>query len=546
MKIINRNAFKQAASLGLWLAFGLVATHQINAQTTLTSGHTDIGIVYEEDAWNLHIGRHEDSPPVEYSPSEALLEVCPAAATSVPTNAVFSFLGEAGSPIYILPQTDNPLLLFLGFGTEELPSGLFLDDHVKLSLRSVRGPGQFCVYEIGALGLPTVFMNSRDGITTNDSLILTAGGHRHVNWAFSMPGTYEVDFDASGTLATNNQFTASGPVTYTFKVVSKSSPCFWFTQEHVDLLSFVFNAESNSLALMASDDTHGGTLYGSNQCVVIAPESTRFTLPAGTPFGNEGESLWILPQNPYPGTPYVGVSAERLPAGSFNDPLAIQLTRVEGPGQFIVWQATSFGSFDIKMDTRDGIGANDKLTPFVGGHEHYNWGFTTSGVYRVYFQASGMRPGQSTNILSPETFFTFYVLPLSPFEVWQTNNFAGQLDPSIIGKDADPDQDGIVNAMEYALNLHPNFPDRSGLPFGSIISTNGQNYGAITYARTKAATDCVYEVTASSSISATNWQRLDTVHCIEDIGILDRITILDNVPIKKENQRFYRLEIKFQ
>jgi surface-anchored protein len=387
-------------------------------------------------------------------------------------------------------------------------------------------------------------MNSRDGIATNDSVVLTAGGHRHVSWAFSMPGTYEVDFEAAGTLATNNQFTASGPVTYTFHVVSASSPCFRFTQEHVDLLSFVWNAESNSLALMASDDTHGGTLYTSNQCVVIAPESTRFALPAGTPFGKEGDPLWILPQNPYPGVPYVGVSAERLPAGSFNDPLTIQLKRVEGPGQFIVWQATSFGSFDIKMDTRDGIGPNDKLTPFVGGHEHYNWGFTASVVYRVYFQALGIRPGQITNTLSPETFFTFYVLPLKPFEVWQTNNFAGQLDPANIGPDADPDHDGIVNAMEYALNLNPNFKDRNGLPFGSIISTNGHNYSAITYTRTKAATDCLYSVVAASSITATNWEVLNIVHRVENLGVVDRITVCDIVPVNSQIQRFYRLQVR--
>lgn len=544
MKSRTLNLLKKAAGSRLWLASCLVVSMQVNAQTPLTTGHTDVGIAYEDSAWNLHVGRHEDSPPAEYAPNEAILEVGLASATTVPTSAAFGFLGSAGAPVYILPEAQNPALLFLGLGTEELPSGLFADDRVTLSLSAVRGPGRFWMYEVGALGAPVVFMNSADGITPGDSVVLTAGGHRHVNWAFSLPGTYQVDLEAAGTLAADNRFTTSGPVTYTFKVLPPASPCFRFTQEHVDLLSFVWDAENSLLSLMASDDAHGGTLYAGNQCVVIAPETTRFTLPAGTPLGNEGDSLWILAQNPYPDTPYVGVSAERLPAGSFEDPLTIQLTRVEGPGQFIVWQTTSFGNFDLKMDSRDGIGPGDKLTPSVGGHEHYNWGFTTSGVYRVYFQASGIRAGQATYTLSPETYFTFHVLPLSPFEIWQTNRFDCPCDPAISDRGADPDHDGIVNAMEYALNLDPNFPDRSGLPSGSIISTNGQNYGAITYTRVKAATDCVYEVIAADRVTAGEWQPLTLVHRVEDLGAVERVTMRDAVPVSGERPRFYQLRIR--
>lgn len=79
-----------------------------------------------------------------------------------------------------------------------------------------------------------------------------------------------------------------------------AAQCYTFTHEHVDLLAIQWNAASNTLSLMASDDDHGGTLYASNQCVVICPESMKFTLPGGTPLGNEGNPLWILPQNPVP------------------------------------------------------------------------------------------------------------------------------------------------------------------------------------------------------------------------------------------------------
>ena len=197
----------------------------LNAQTLLTEGHTDVGIVYELGGWNLHIGQHEATPPMEYAPNEAILGVdIVGARSTVPANPQFSFLGTAGSSVWVLPQVQDPALLFLGFGTEELESGIFVNNEVTLSLQGVRAPGQFSVYDVGMFGSPSIFMNSGDGITTADSILLSAGGHRHVNWAFSTPGTYEVDFEAAGTLVDGNVFTASGPITYTFSVAAVPEP----------------------------------------------------------------------------------------------------------------------------------------------------------------------------------------------------------------------------------------------------------------------------------------------------------------------------------
>lgn len=223
MKKPNTQIIDRIRQLGLaaLLTTGLAS----QAQTYLWEGHTDVGIVYEDDAWNLPIGQHEATPPMEYAPNEAILWVdLLAAYNTVPANPQFSFLGTAGSSVWILPQVQDPSLLFLGFGTEELPSGLFVNDQVTLSLSAVRAPGQFSVFENDVFGNPNIIMNSGDGITGADSLVLPAGGHQHVNWAFSTPGTYEVDFNASGTLVDGNVFTASGPITYTFAVEAVPEP----------------------------------------------------------------------------------------------------------------------------------------------------------------------------------------------------------------------------------------------------------------------------------------------------------------------------------
>jgi surface-anchored protein len=319
--------------------------------------------------------------------------------------------------------------------------------------------------------------------------------------------------------------------------------CYTFTHEHVDLLAVQWNPASNALGLMASDDDHGGTLYASNQCVVVCPESMRFTLPADTPLGSAGDPLWILPQNPYEGVPYVGVSSEALMPGSFQNPLTIQLLRVEGPGHFLVWQATGFGSFDLKMDSRDGIGPNDQLTPFVGGHEHHNWGFTTSGVYRVYFQASGRRPGQTADLVSPETPFTFHVLPLRSFESWVATNWPCECATNIIAAAADPDGDQAPNGFEYGVGTSPTRPDTNAWSVPSIIQTDSQQYGALTFQRSKSAPDATCMVVASSSLFPAGWQLLTNLHSLEDLGTIAQVTIRDILPLNESRQRFYQLRV---
>ena len=121
-----------------------------------------------------------------------------AALNTVPAGAQWSFLGSAGSSVWILPQTHDHDLLFLGLGTEELAAGIFTGDQVTLSLRGVSGPGNFAVYQTDMFGNPNVFMNSGDGITAGDAVTLGAGAHSHVNWAFGAPGIYQIDFEASG------------------------------------------------------------------------------------------------------------------------------------------------------------------------------------------------------------------------------------------------------------------------------------------------------------------------------------------------------------
>jgi surface-anchored protein len=187
------------------------------AQVRLATEHVDIGVNYEAGEWDLHV--HDETNDAEYEPGDAILQVGAEAQTTVPANALFNFLGAPGSPVWILPNTQNPNLLFLGFGAEELEEGLFAGNLVNLRLHSVSGPGHFAVFDFDSFGNPLVIMNSRDGFSAADTFGAAPGGHSDMNWAFSELGTYTVNFEASGTLVDGGVFTSSGPVGYTFEVV---------------------------------------------------------------------------------------------------------------------------------------------------------------------------------------------------------------------------------------------------------------------------------------------------------------------------------------
>jgi surface-anchored protein len=223
MKNTARNPYATRGWVGpLGLTAALAIGLNASAQTTLWQGHADVGVNYESGAWDLHVHHHDLG---EFEPGEVILGVdITGAHQTVPAGAQWSFLGSPGASVWVLPQNYNPALLFLGLGTEELADGIFVGDTVTLSLVGVSGPGNFSVYTTSGLGTPTVRMNSGDGISGADSIALLAGGHTHVNWAFTAPGTYQVDFSATGELAGGGGLTSSGPVTYTFEVAPIPEP----------------------------------------------------------------------------------------------------------------------------------------------------------------------------------------------------------------------------------------------------------------------------------------------------------------------------------
>ena len=182
----------------------------------LSKGHADaVDVHYENGALRLRV--HDDTvvPSVIRDPADVTFQVLPQAQTAVPDLPTFAFLGAAGTPVWMLPQVQDPELLWPGWNTTTLGSGVFSGDRVTISLVGVDGPGDVTLFDTNSLGVPNIRFRSADGLP--DALNVPVHTHAHASWAFSRTGRYTLRFQADATLVDGRQV-STGPVDYRFVV----------------------------------------------------------------------------------------------------------------------------------------------------------------------------------------------------------------------------------------------------------------------------------------------------------------------------------------
>lgn len=218
---------------------------------------------------DLHLHSGEVDPP-EFAADAALLPVVAAAKTTRPAGSDFDFIGvTAGAPMWLLPRSQNPSVLYLSVGTEELPSGDFAGP-LTWTLTSVSGsgggaaPGVFSVWN--SLGGITPLMSSAGG--TPNSFSVSAGGHTHFNYGFTAPGLYDVAFSVSAPLAASlGGGTATGSAVYSFGVFDAGSD-----YEYPAATPWTYQGRSFSVALVGNEHIDMGV------ALVAVPEPSAAVL----------------------------------------------------------------------------------------------------------------------------------------------------------------------------------------------------------------------------------------------------------------------------
>jgi surface-anchored protein len=177
----------------------------------------------------LHLHSSEVTP-AEFGAADALLPVVAAAKTVRPVGSQYDFIGvAAGAPVWLLPKNQNPSVLFLSIGTEELAAADFSTPLVW-SLVTVTGsggaaaPGSFSVWNVDNFGSVVPLMSTASGTATPNAFSVAPGTHTHFNYGFTAPGLYNIEFTASGTLsAALGGGPVTGTATYSFGVFDTGS-----------------------------------------------------------------------------------------------------------------------------------------------------------------------------------------------------------------------------------------------------------------------------------------------------------------------------------
>ena len=150
-------------------------------------GHFDYGPRLRGDTLKAQIKDDRVAPAVWRAPGDVTFVLGDNAVQKIDSEAL-DFLGTSGSEVYMIGQTQEDGVPWLGWNTQD-PELVHKASAVTMTLNSVNGPGKVNVFVGGGIGssIKHVFRNP------GDSYDVPLRTHEHGTWVFSQPGTYTLD-----------------------------------------------------------------------------------------------------------------------------------------------------------------------------------------------------------------------------------------------------------------------------------------------------------------------------------------------------------------
>ena len=187
-----------------------VAAHEewSNEASEISVGHVDLGPRLIDGQWRAGLRHDAESGAVWRDPNQTVLRVNDAAIMTAPDSADYPFLADvAGKPVHVIPQTQNPSVVWLGWNTQDPAVTATIDRGLTMRVGPVSGPGRAWLFlQSGTFGKPLLLADS--GAAPGDVWI-DSGTHVHANWAFSAPGTYTATVTFLGTTTAGEAVNAS-------------------------------------------------------------------------------------------------------------------------------------------------------------------------------------------------------------------------------------------------------------------------------------------------------------------------------------------------
>ena len=174
----------------------------------ISVGHVDLGPRLIDGQWRVGLRHDAETGAVWRDPNQTVLRVRDAAIMTAPDSADYPFLADvAGKPVHVIPQTQNPGVVWLGWNTQDPAVTATIDRGLTMRVGPVSGPGRAWLFlQSGTFGKPLLLADS--GAAPGDVWI-DSGTHVHANWAFSAPGTYTATVTFLGTTTAGEAVSAS-------------------------------------------------------------------------------------------------------------------------------------------------------------------------------------------------------------------------------------------------------------------------------------------------------------------------------------------------
>ena len=249
-----------------------VAAHEewSNEASEIAVGHVDLGPRLIDGQWRAGLRHDAESGAVWRDPNQTVLRVNDAAIMTAPDNADYPFLADvAGKPVHVIPQTQNPSVVWLGWNTQDPAVTATIDRGLTMRVGPVSGPGRAWLFlQSGTFGKPLLLADS--GAAPGDVWI-DSGTHVHANWAFSAPGTYTATVTFLGTTTAGEAVSAS--TTLRFAVGDAASA-----------------SEALAMAAPAAAPADGASASSSASSSGAAPATSGAADPAGSSSASEAAS----------------------------------------------------------------------------------------------------------------------------------------------------------------------------------------------------------------------------------------------------------------
>lgn len=129
----------------------------------------------------------------------------------------------------------------------------------------------------------------------------------------------------------------------------------------------------------------------------------------------------------------------------------------------------------------------------------------------------------------------------TPVEQWRQDNFGANAgNPAVAGNLADPDGDGVVNLLEYALATNPLVSNANATGFDRE-TIGGNTYLRLTMTKNPSATDVTYAVQVTGDPSApASWS---SAAAVVETNSATTLQVRDSVSMSGAAKRFIRLQV---